>query len=82
MKKKSIPFNFQLQYEARNLSDEERERYVAANTKDGLCTVAGFRFDPKHAKEYIEKNLLIEEATVFIHVSLGSDDGFQIQIQH
>ena len=82
VKKKNIPFNFQLQYEARNLSDEECEKYVAAYTKDGLCTVAGFRFDSKHAKEYIKKNLLIEEATVFIHVSLGPDDGFQIQIQH
>lgn len=81
-RKEHIPFNFQLQYEVRNLSDEECERYVAAKTKDGLCTVAGFRFDPKHAKEYVEKNLLIEEATVFIHVSLEPDDGFQIQIQH
>ena len=82
LKKDKIPFNFQVQYDLLNLSDEECERYVEHHTKNGICTVGGFRLDPEHAMKYIKNNLLIENVTVFIHISLECDDGFQIQIQH
>lgn len=82
LKKAKIPFNFQLQYELIELSEKQCKQYVEANTKDGLCTVGGYRLEPEHAKKYIKNNLLIENVTVFIHISLDSDDGFQIQIEH
>ena len=81
LKKDKIPFNFQLQYDLSNLPDEECERYVQLHTKDGICTVGGFRLDPEYALAYVKNNILIENVTVFIHTSLESDDGFRIRTQ-
>ena len=74
-------FHEALQYDLFNLSDEECARYVELHTNDGICTVDGFRLDPEHAITYVKNNLLIENVTVFIHISLESDDGFRIRTQ-
>ena len=79
LKKVKIPFNFQLQYNLLNLTDEECEQYVKSHSQNGICTVGGFRLEPKYAKKYVKNNLLIENVTFFIHISLDPDGGFQIQ---
>lgn len=82
LKKDKIPFNFYLQYDIRYPSDDECEDYAKRHMQDGICTIGGYRLDYEHAKEYVKKNVLIENVTIFIHVSLESNEGFQIQIKH
>lgn len=79
LKKDRIPFNFLLQYELRSLSSNQRTQSVARYEKDGMYAIGGFYFDYIHAMKYAERNILLEEITIFIHVDSQSGDGFQIQ---
>ena len=79
LKKDRIPFNFLLQYELRSLSSDQRTQCVARYEKDGMYAIGGFYFDYIHAMKYVERNILLEEITIFIHVDTQSGDGFQIQ---
>ena len=82
IKKSKIPFNFQVRYDLRKLSDRECEDYVRQQMKNGMCNIGGYRFDFEHAKLYVKNNLLVENVTIFVHVSLQSEDGFIVDIQH
>lgn len=76
LKKKRIPFNFYLQYNLRNMTEEECSAYVARYGREETYTINGIRFDYRHAIEYARQNVLAEDITVFIRVGIEPDEGF------
>ena len=78
LKKKLIPFNFHLQYNSRSMRPEECISYVHDRTRDGICRINGNYFDYDHALEYATKNVVAEEITIFVHVGLDDNDGFEL----
>ena len=79
LKRDRVPFNFLLQYELRSLSTDQCSQCIMPYEKDGMYFIGGYYFDYDHAMKYAECNILLEEITIFIHVDIQSDDGFQIQ---
>ena len=80
LKKARIPFNFYLQYELENLSTDQCHQYVTRYEKYGKYVIDGYCFDYDHAMNYVERNVLLEKVTIFIHIDIQADDGFRIQL--
>ena len=81
LKKEHVPFNYQMQYELIEPSEDECVTYVQSREKDGIYSVNGYLFDYHHALEYARMNMLRENFTIFIHVGIDTDDGFQVTAQ-